>query len=862
MKKLLSVALTIIMLIMPVVQMAVFAVPSAVTAGDSVVESAQELPMSFEMDEEGTSIIDYSKVSPKNETESDASLLSEYPYPALLDYSYLESSFSSKAKSKILPMYQNYVLNAIKYHIESSTKEYRVAKNLLQLYNAGQDGTVLFFFDGCSVNLDGATYGFSGYNKNGKRYNTSAVCIVLQLNSLGKPEIVYANGGTDVSITKDGIYNILTTNHKGYAALNLQITTGASLRCPKSGKSYSATASGINIHARSFSSDAITTSTYSSTGCFNVGTHKSQNDHTDYNNFIYSVTGVSNARSNSYPSNGVSSGLYKGIAIVDRSNYKAQLATIFGNDTSGYTGSEIASIITEASMPWNSALNGSIATPTLPSEPTGVTAVAIDGNSAQLSWNAVSGATSYEVQYWRRATSAWTNDSDYNGGTSYVTSGLSNYDSYQYRIRAINSAGASAWTEYTYVKSPQAAITAIKAVTVLGPSVTVKWSASENATSYDVYLVQYPWGWEDIKYQKNGLTSTSYTFSNVADGEYCAFVIARPQSDNQQQSEWHSFTVNTTYVVTFNPNGGSVSTTSKTVTYGSTYGTLPTPTRSGYTFLGWGVSTNSKTYRTSGSTVTATSNHTLYAIWQANTYTITYNANGGTGAPSAQTKVYGTNLTLSNTKPTRSGYTFKGWSTSSNGNVAYAAGATYSANSAVTLYAVWEANSVSFSTSMQVFLNLEGIISMSVGYKFSDMDSITPEDYTDKVGLLVWKADEAPEQANATYENCSYIIEGARYNSVLGRFESTTNGIVAKELGDALCFRAYYLNDEGTYSYSKYVTNFSPKTYCYGQIKNNPDNQTIIELMASILNYGAAAQKYFKYRTDDLMNADLPEELK
>ena len=72
------------------------------------------------------------------------------------------------------------------------------------------------------------------------------------------------------------------------------------------------------------------------------------------------------------------------------------------------------------------------------------------------------------------------------------------------------------------------------------------------------------------------------------------------------------------------------------------------------------------------------------------TYTVSYNANGGSGAPSSQTKTYGVNLTLSSTIPTRAGYAFKGWATSSTGTVAYQAGGTYSANSAVTLYAVWE----------------------------------------------------------------------------------------------------------------------------------------------------------------------------
>ena len=41
------------------------------------------------------------------------------------------------------------------------------------------------------------------------------------------------------------------------------------------------------------------------------------------------------------------------------------------------------------------------------------------------------------------------------------------------------------------------------------------------------------------------------------------------------------------YTVTFDPNGGSVSPTSKKVDPGLRYGSLPTPTRAGYTFLGW-----------------------------------------------------------------------------------------------------------------------------------------------------------------------------------------------------------------------------------------------------------------------------------
>lgn len=73
-------------------------------------------------------------------------------------------------------------------------------------------------------------------------------------------------------------------------------------------------------------------------------------------------------------------------------------------------------------------------------------------------------------------------------------------------------------------------------------------------------------------------------------------------------------------------------------------------------------------------------------------YSIKYNANGGSGAPGNQTKWKDQTLTLSTTKPTRTGYTFLGWSTSSSATSAtYSAGGSYTANAAATLYAVWKA---------------------------------------------------------------------------------------------------------------------------------------------------------------------------
>jgi uncharacterized repeat protein (TIGR02543 family) len=77
------------------------------------------------------------------------------------------------------------------------------------------------------------------------------------------------------------------------------------------------------------------------------------------------------------------------------------------------------------------------------------------------------------------------------------------------------------------------------------------------------------------------------------------------------------------------------------------------------------------------------------------TFTITYNANGGTGAPSPQTKESGKALTLSSVKPTRQGYTFLGWATSSGAsNVQYNAGSSFTVDANTTLYAVWRKDEV------------------------------------------------------------------------------------------------------------------------------------------------------------------------
>ena len=103
-----------------------------------------------------------------------------------------------------------------------------------------------------------------------------------------------------------------------------------------------------------------------------------------------------------------------------------------------------------------------------------------------------------------------------------------------------------------------------------------------------------------------------------------------------------------------------------------------------------GVNEVSYTYDCgNGKTMPVTLN--VVGVEAPTTYSITYNANGGSGAPSAQTKTKDVSLTLSTTRPSRAGYNFLGWATSSSAASAqYQPGSTYTANANVTLYAVWE----------------------------------------------------------------------------------------------------------------------------------------------------------------------------
>ena len=178
--------------------------------------------------------------------------------------------------------------------------------------------------------------------------------------------------------------------------------------------------------------------------------------------------------------------------------------------------------------------------------------------------------------------------------------------------------------------------------------------------------------------------------------EYAIFV-GNSKSNSLLESYHHqletTFTLSkksctTTKTVRLNANGGTVSPASKVVTCGSTYGTLPTPTRTGYDFDGWYTRESSGTKVDKNSAVGTEPPATLYAHWKGKTYTVSFNANGGTVGTASKTATYGSKY-YSLPYPTRKGYSFDGWYTQKTGGTKVENDTTVTTAANHTLYAHW-----------------------------------------------------------------------------------------------------------------------------------------------------------------------------
>ena len=196
------------------------------------------------------------------------------------------------------------------------------------------------------------------------------------------------------------------------------------------------------------------------------------------------------------------------------------------------------------------------------------------------------------------------------------------------------------------------------------------------------------------------------------------------------------------YIVIYNSNNSQYA--FQCVTAGSKAALPADPVVEGYTFGGWYTEQNG-----AGTQFTAetgiTGDITVYAKLTAKTYQISYNANTTdtvTNMPTAnQLKTHGLAEKLSETVPTREGYTFLGWGTTATATAAsYQPGDMYSVDGDIELYAVWQQKTytITFSSGEGYSLH-NGHASMTVAHGANfDFNLIVDRDYAENEPK-VWK---------------------------------------------------------------------------------------------------------------------------
>ena len=315
--------------------------------------------------------------------------------------------------------------------------------------------------------------------------------------------------------------------------------------------------------------------------------------------------------------------------------------------------------------------------------------------------------TGYTLQYWQ------INGKNYTPGSSYIVpigdstfKAIWSANTYTYNVEYVSSSGKSlgtstisakygetksvsapAKTGYTTPVSQNVIFDSVNPKTVTFTYPIVNYSIgytlnngtiTGNPTSYNIesatITLKNP--------TRTGYIFTGWTGSNGTTPQTSVSITSGSTGNKSYTANWK---INT-YTLTYNANGGSVSPTSKSLIYGSQYGTLPTPTKTGYTFTGWYTASSGGT-KVSSTTTIGASNVTIYAQWRANKLTVNYYPNGGTPTGSefinngqdkpmlTQTGTYGSKWNADNGlhDPTESrikrvGYTQNGYNTQANGS--------------------------------------------------------------------------------------------------------------------------------------------------------------------------------------------------
>ena len=257
--------------------------------------------------------------------------------------------------------------------------------------------------------------------------------------------------------------------------------------------------------------------------------------------------------------------------------------------------------------------------------------------------------------------------------------------------------------------------------------------------------------------ERSGYTFTGWNTAKNGTGTTYTESTKMPSSNTQLWSQWD---VNS-YTITFAPNGGSVTPTSKTFTINDSI-SLPTPTRTGYTFSGWKVTEKADVSNwTLNDVYTGTSipagkygNVTVTAQWTVNTYTITYKYNNGAADTTAK---YTIEQSITLPSPSKTGYTFAGWKVTTAGGNWNTTDSVYKGTVAagkygnVTLTAQWTVNTY------------------TITYKYNNGAADTTAKYTIEQSITL----PSPTKAGYTFAGWKVTTAGGNWKTTDSVYKGT-----------------------------------------------------------------------------------------
>lgn len=268
-----------------------------------------------------------------------------------------------------------------------------------------------------------------------------------------------------------------------------------------------------------------------------------------------------------------------------------------------------------------------------------------------------------------------------------------------------------------------------------------------------------------------------YTHNDINGKDYISIIDGENISISEE--EYNNY-IKGVCKISFNANGGSMTETTVTTYFGNAVGTLPVPTRTNYTFVGWFTEATGGSEVTCDTILSEVKDITLYAHWSLITYTVYFNANGGSVGTASKTVdsngIYGSLPT-----PTRSGHQFAGWYTATSGGTQITEGTQVNLSGNQTLYAHWSQYALYFNAN-----GGSGGPGTQYGYGATTISSATP--YRTNYDFLGWST-------SSSASSPSYYAGGS-----IGLYGTTTLYAVwkLKTVSMPYVIGSYYTNAQST----------------------------------------------------------------